>query len=287
MPIGIRIIETGNIRIRPSQMTQPPGNVLVRRLRFLSDRRWTEPIPIFAFVMTHSEGIFLFDLGETPRCVHPGYYPWWQIGHHCVSVDIKESQGLGSQLREQGINPKTDIKAAVMSHLHGDHAGGLPDVHGMTDIFVSQSHWDAFQSPIYATLEGANPAAWPEDFSPSILQPTGPAIGPWTFSYPVTKDQKILAVDTPGHVPGHISLIVIDDDVTYFLVGDAAYSLELLDSESIDGINCDPYVALESQRKIKEFCSCRNVVVLPSHEYDSVRRLEEKQVYRPSERSRG
>ncbi|KAJ3544231.1 hypothetical protein NM208_g3166 [Fusarium decemcellulare] len=282
MAINIRIIETGNIKVRPSQMSQPPGSVLLRRLKFLSDRKWTDPIPIYTFLITHPEGNFLFDLGETPKCVEPGYYPWWQIGHHCVSMDIKSNQGLGDQLRTLGIEPEADITAVIISHLHSDHAGGLPDVYGKTDIFVSQSHWDAFQKPLFATMEGANPSAWPNGFLPSILQPTGPAIGPWEFSYPITKDGKLLAVDTPGHVPGHVSLIVIDDDVTYFLTGDAAYSLELLDKQMIDGINTDPYVAIESQRKIKEFCSQRPVVVLPSHEYDSMRRLEAKEIYRPS-----
>lgn len=282
MSISIRIIETGTIRVRPSQMTQPPGNVLLRRLRFLSDRKFTDPIPIFAFLITHPEGNFLYDLGETPRCVHPGYYPWWQIGHHCVSMDIKPNQGLGTQLREQGVNPEVDIKAAVISHLHSDHAGGLPDVYGKTEIFVSAAHWAAFQKPVYATLEGANPSAWPAGFTPSLLKPTGPAIGPWSYSYPITEDGKILGVDTPGHVPGHISLIIIDEDVTYFLVGDAAYNQALLDKELVDGINTDPYVALDSQRKIKEFCRSRDVIVLPSHEFDSIRRLETKEVYRPS-----
>ncbi|KAI6089527.1 beta-lactamase-like protein [Hypoxylon rubiginosum] len=282
MSINIRIIETGSIRVRPSLITQPPGNVLLRRLKFLSDRQWTDPIPIYAFLITHPEGNFLFDLGETPKCIQKGYFPWWQVGQYCVSMDIKPDQGLGSQLRAQGIDPEVDIRAAIVSHLHSDHAGGLPDIYGKADVFVSQSHWDAFQKPFYATMEGANPSAWPEGFAPSILKPDGPAIGPWKFSYPITKDGKILAVDTPGHVPGHVSLIIIDDDVTYLLVGDAAYSLELLDKEMVDGINSDPYVALESQKMIKEFCSQRPVVVLPSHEYDSVRRLEAKEVYQPS-----
>lgn len=285
MTIGIRVIETGNIKVRPTQMTQPPGSVLARRIRFLSDRGWTGPLPIYAFVVTHPEGTFLFDLGETPRCLESGYFPWWQIGHYCVDMNIKGDQGLGTQLRAQGIDPDKDIKAAIISHLHSDHAGGLPDIWGKTDVFVSESHWEAFQKPFYATMEGANPSQWPKGFSPSLLKPTGPALGPWEYSYPITEDGSILAVDTPGHVPGHISLVIRDDEekLTYFLVGDAAYNLALLDGELVDGINTDPYVALESQRKIKEFCRRTDVVVLPSHEYDTVRRLREKEVYRPTD----
>ncbi|KAF2014269.1 Metallo-hydrolase/oxidoreductase [Aaosphaeria arxii CBS 175.79] len=283
MTIEIQIIETGTIRVRPSQLTQPPGNVLLRRLRFLTDWKLTDPIPIYAFLIKHPEGNFLFDLGETPRCLEKGYYPWWQIGHHVVSMNIGPNDGLGSQLRELGVNPETDIKAAIISHLHSDHAGGLSDVHGMTEIYVGSEHWAAFQNTTYATMEGANPSAWPEGFKPTMLEQNGPPIGPWEHSYKISSDGRILAVDTPGHVPGHLSLIIIDDDVTYFLTADAAYSQTLLDQQLIDGINTDPYVALESQRRIKEFCKSRDVVLLPSHEFDSVRRLREKEVYRPSE----
>ncbi|OTB06595.1 hypothetical protein M426DRAFT_318660 [Hypoxylon sp. CI-4A] len=282
MAIKISIIETGKIRIRPSQVTQPPGNVLLRRLKFLSDRGFTEPIPIYAFLIEHPEGNFLFDLGETPRCVQPGYYNWWHVGHHCVSMDIKPGDGLGDQLASRGFDIETDIKAVVLSHLHSDHAGGLPEIYGNAPVLTSQAHWEAFKSPFYATLEGANPIAWPTGFQPSILEQDGPALGPWSSTYPITKDGKIVAVDTPGHVPGHVSLIVMDEDVTYFLVGDAAYSLDLLDKEMVDGINLEPYVALESQKKIKEFCRTRDTVVLPSHEFESVTRLEKKVVYRPS-----
>jgi glyoxylase-like metal-dependent hydrolase (beta-lactamase superfamily II) len=282
MAINITLFETGTVRVRPTSLSQPPGNVLLRRLRFLSDRSFSEPIPIYAFLIDHPEGKFLFDLGETPCCVQPGYYKWWQVGQYCVSMDIKSDQGLGDQLRASGVDPKTDIKSVIISHLHSDHAGGLPDLHGHASIYTSEAHWNAFKHPFYATIEGANPAAWPKGFKPSFLSATGPAIGPWDSCYPITSDGRIVAVDTPGHVPGHVSLIIMDEDVTYLLVGDAAYSLDLLDKQQIDGFNSDPYAALESQRKIKEFCKGRNVVVLPSHEFDSARRLKEKEVYRPS-----
>jgi N-acyl homoserine lactone hydrolase len=159
MAIKISIFETGKIRVRPSQMTQPPGNVLLRRLRFLTDRGFTEPIPIYAFLIEHPEGNFLFDLDETPRCIQPGYYNWWQVGHHCVSMDIKPEDGLGDQLMAKGVDIETDIKAVVLSHLHSDHAGCLPEIHGKAPVYASEAHWEAFKSPLHATLEGANPIA--------------------------------------------------------------------------------------------------------------------------------
>lgn len=282
MDIKIDVIQTGSVRIRNAQLTQPPGNVLLRRLNFLVDRTYTEPLPIYAFLIHHPSGKILFDLGETPKCVEPGYYPWYQIGQHVVHMLIKPGDGLGDQLRKIGVDPATDIPTVVLSHLHSDHAGGLDDIYGSAKIYTSPAHWKSFKHPFHATVEGANPRAWPNGFLPTMLEATGPAIGPWETSYPITADGKIVAVDTPGHVPGHVSLIVFSDNVTYFLCGDAAYSLDLLDKELVDGINSEPLVALDSMRKIKQFCHERDVVVLPSHDLETRNMLVDGTLYRPN-----
>lgn len=86
-----------------------------------------------------------------------------------------------------------------------------------------------------------------------MLEPKDQPIGPWSRTYPLTSDGRVVAVDTPGHVPGHVFLIVYGDDATYFLTGDATYGMDLLDQELTDSINDNPKVALESVRKIKEF----------------------------------
>jgi glyoxylase-like metal-dependent hydrolase (beta-lactamase superfamily II) len=113
------------------------------------------------------------------------------------------------------------------------------------------------------------------------LEPKDHPIGPWKRSYPITSDGRIVAVDTPGHVPGHVSLIVYGDDATYFLTGDATYGLDLLDQEFTDGINDNPKVALESVRKIKEFAAETDVVVLPAHDPAVEAYLAGNLVYKP------
>jgi glyoxylase-like metal-dependent hydrolase (beta-lactamase superfamily II) len=146
----------------------------------------------------------------------------------------------------------SDFKAVVLSHLHHDHAGGLNDLPGVP-VYVSKEHWEAFKHPLHATIEGCVPRHWPKDFSPRMLEPKDQPIGPWSRTYPLTSDGRVVAVDTPGHVPGHVFLIVYGDDATYFLTGDATYGMDLLDQELTDSINDNPKVALESVRKIKEF----------------------------------
>ena len=113
-------------------------------------------------------------------------------------------------------------------------------------IYVSREQWEVFgEHPFHASVEDCTPTHWPVDFNPVILQPGGEAVGPWGTSYPLTEDRRVLAVDTPGNAPGHMSLVVygdcMDEDdsqtttttttTTYLLTGDAVYGLDLLDVE--------------------------------------------------------
>ncbi|KAK1656292.1 beta-lactamase-like protein [Colletotrichum phormii] len=237
MAISIKILQTGSIRIRPSHRHQPANKaVLVRRLSVLLDTSWTAPLPVNTYLIDHPERPILFDSGESPHSMEPGYFPLWMpFFHLAVDIDVGKDEGIGSRLEQENLAPG-DLKAIVLSHLHHDHGDGLPDLVGAP-------------TPFHATMEGAVPNQWPATFKPSILQPTGGPIGPWNQSYPITGDGKVVAVDTPGHVPGHLSVIVRADDVNYLLLGDATYDQDLLDQELTDGVNNNPALAVDSLRK--------------------------------------
>jgi glyoxylase-like metal-dependent hydrolase (beta-lactamase superfamily II) len=207
MSITVDLLQTGTIRIRPSHRSQSARRpVWLRRLRVLTDRRWTEPLPINTYLVDHPEGCILFDCGESPRASHAGYFPRWQPCFHLsVDIHISPQDGIGARLAARDIDPKKDLKAVVLSHLHHDHADGLSDLIG-APVYVSAAHWAAFRRPILAAIQGAVPGQWPADFSPELLHPTGGVLGPWSRSYPITSDGKVVAVDTPGHSPGDLQL---------------------------------------------------------------------------------
>lgn len=82
-------------------------------------------------------------------------------------------------------------------------------------------------------MSGCVPQHWPEGFQPTLIDFSGNAVGAWESSGKITADGRIVAVNTPGHVPGHISLVVYGDNddgssTTYCLLGDASYGLDLL-----------------------------------------------------------
>ncbi len=121
--IKVHYIQTGTVSIRPNQRLGK-GKGVIRLINTLTDRRWTEPLPIYAWVIEHPEGVILIDTGETARATEPGYFPSWHPYFKNVSIEVKPEQEVGPQLQKIGIHPK-DVRWVIMTHLHTDHAGGL------------------------------------------------------------------------------------------------------------------------------------------------------------------
>ena len=297
--VELTFLTTGTVRIRPSMRSQPASKIaLLRRLRSLCDRDWTQSLPVGVFLVRHPEGLFLFDTGQSPCCNDSGYFPRLAIFNSLLSeFTIEHKDGIVEQLRGMGIKP-TDLKGVILSHLHNDHAGGLEDLVAEAPdlpIYISREHWSAFgEHPMFASMEGATPNHWPKEFSPRIVDLLDRPLGPWKQSYPVTEDGRICIVDTSGHVPGHVSLVVYSDEdsetsdgsgqrkrFTYLLPGDATYGLDLLDKEEPDGINDDPVRALQALKTMKQFAVETDVIILPSHDPDTPELLAERKAFRP------
>ena len=240
-----------------------------RRLDILTDREWTDPLPIYTYLIEHDEGLILLDCGETART---GFFPWWHL-YFRVAVDLQVEPGdeIGPQLRAMGIDPARDLKALVLSHLHHDHADGLEHFRGAR-IVVSRENYEASRG-LRGALVGAVPSQWPRWFDPVAEELDGPAAGPFPASLPLTDDGTVFAVPTPGHMPGHLSLVVRTPDVTYFLAGDATYAEELLLRRSVDGPSSDPAASIRSMDRIMEFATGETTVLLPAHDFRAEQRL--------------
>jgi glyoxylase-like metal-dependent hydrolase (beta-lactamase superfamily II) len=287
----VRLFKSGQAQMRSAMFTQPATRpVLLRRLNSLTSSTWTDWVPVYVYLISHpTEGHILFDTGLSPDCSHGDYMPCWSPLRYMGRYECREEEAIVKQLSGAGVD---QVDKVVISHLHHDHAGGLAQFggDGKVPVYLSKEHWKAFGANwLWSTIEGALPQHWPKNFIPSFLEAKvgdaeGPDIKPFERSYPLTKDGKVVAVDTPGHTAGHISILVFAEDVIYFLLGDATYHQDLVDREETDGVNDDPRTAVETVRKIKEFCRRKgNVVLLPAHDPGAPKRLEEKIVYKPSD----
>ena len=122
-------------------------------------------------------------------------------------------------------------------------------------------------------LRGYLPNRWPSWFSPVSLDLTAEAFGPFATSRRLTDAGDVIAVGTPGHTADHVSVIVEDQRITYFLAGDASYNERLMLAGKIDGVAADDNVAGAALRAIREFARGRRTVYLPTHDPESARRL--------------
>src|ERR1700737_3396565 len=120
----IQALQTGTVQIHRRQRAGV-GHGLRRQLNMLLDNEWTEPLPIYAWLIDHPKGPMVIDTGETAHASEPGYFDGWHPYYRwAVRFDVRPEQEVGAQLKTLGLGPG-DIRQVVLTHLHTDHAGGL------------------------------------------------------------------------------------------------------------------------------------------------------------------
>jgi glyoxylase-like metal-dependent hydrolase (beta-lactamase superfamily II) len=245
-------------------------------LRVLLERTWTEWLPIYAWVIEHPEGVIVVDTGETARTSEPGYFPRWHpYFRTSVRMDVAAEQEIGPRLEKIGLAPK-DVRTVVLTHFHTDHAGGLhhfPE----SEILVQGRDYESARG-FMGKLQGYLPHRWPEWFAPTPIPFEAAPVGPFGRSYAVTEAGDVLVVPTPGHTPGHVSVIVKAEGVSYFLAGDTSYTQRLLLAREPDGVSPNRAAALRTLDAILAYARTEPTVYLPSHDPQSAERLRQKQI---------
>jgi N-acyl homoserine lactone hydrolase len=272
----IHAIQTGTVAITQN-WRRGKGHGSIRRLNTLLDRHWTEPLPIYAWVVEHPEGVIVVDTGETARASQPDYFPLWQpYFHFAVKEWVRPEEEIGPQLRALGVDPQRDVRWLVLTHLHTDHAGGLGHFAGV-DTLVSRTEYAGAQG-VHGQFEGYPNKRWPDSFAPRLLDFTDRPYGSFAQSLPLTTAGDVVLVLTPGHTRGHLSVIVQDGDRALFLAGDTSYTQELLLEQAPDGVGPDEAQELDTHRRILQFAQSTPTVYLPTHDPDSAQRLAERRV---------
>ena len=269
----LHAIQTGSVRIKSAQV-EGHGRGLRRRLALLADRQWTGWLPTYAWVIDHPEGVIVVDTGqgthllETDKSLHP--YIRWE-----VAFRIEHDEEIGPQLRALGIGPR-DVRRGVLTHLHVDHDGGLAHF-PQTELLVPRGELRT-ASGWMGRVRGYLPNRWPAWFDPVPLDLAAEPFGPFAASKRLTDAGDVFAVATPGHTTDHISVLVRDDDVTYFLAGDTSYDERLMLLGRIDGVSANDGVASATLGAIRQLARDCPTVYLPTHDPESSARLASRRL---------
>lgn len=179
------------------------------------------------------EGLVLFDTGYDPAffaATEPfpeRLYRW------TTPVRLRERDTAAAWLRRLGHKPE-DVRTVVLSHFHGDHMAGLHQFPAAR-LFCSRAGRTTLRRHgrlgrvRRGLLDALVPrdldarSTWFEDCS-RVALPS--AYSPFAQAADLFGDGSLLAVELPGHCPGHWGLALrLPDDRDVLLAADAAWSM--------------------------------------------------------------
>ena len=188
----------------------------------LKDTRVGVPfdIPVPFFVIRHGSSWVAYDSGNNAAvAVDPIKY-WGQAVCDAYMPVMKPHEEFSIQIKRVGLKPE-DLYAVIMSHGHLDHCGALEDLAG-TDVpvYFQKLELEHIQKQV---ASGKKTAYIPDDFKKMDQCNVQTLDG----IFDVFGDQSVLVLPTPGHTPGHQSVLVrTNNGQNLILAQDACYTLE-------------------------------------------------------------
>jgi glyoxylase-like metal-dependent hydrolase (beta-lactamase superfamily II) len=212
---------------------------------------------------------WIVETGTERILIDAGARPGAGGGVTRTTFQISSEQSLDRELARRGLKP-ADFDRVVLTHLHGDHVGGLA-AFDAERIWVARSEW----TPV-ARFPGRllRPLVAPvhRGFAPQVFDFDGPPFCEFPGSWRVTRDGSVLALPTPGHSVGHTSFLVRRPEGDVLLAGDVTYDLPALEEARDQGFIADVEQHHVTLRRVLSLVKT-GVGYLPSHDPRSPLRL--------------
>jgi len=212
------------------------------------------------YLIRHKNGDLMWDAGlpdelaQTPEGVVNGVFR--------VSVPVT----LASQLEQLEVDPSS-ISFFAMSHSHFDHTGNA-------NLFASGPKWivDATE---YEWMFNAGPETGLTQLtSYEKLKNKTPIL--ISEDYDVFGDGSVTIVRTPGHTPGHLSLLLkLPNTGNILLTGDLYHMPESREFRRVPAFNTSPEQTLTSMDKFEALAKEKNAKVIIQHSREDVESLPE------------
>lgn len=182
---------------------------------------------------------------------------------------LTETDRIDRVLADAGV-AASDIRMAVISHLHFDHAGGIAQI-PQADLLVSEREWAILSEPhpeyewiLHEHLEIPS-AKW----RPISFEPTDdPLFEGFDGIHDVAGDGSMILLPTPGHTAGSMSMLIRQDGWDpILLVGDLTYETALLEQDIVPGTG-DKNTLLASFAKVRRLKQrLPGLAIVASHDF--------------------
>ena len=225
---------------------------------------FTVPVPFF--LIEHPRGLILYDTGNALEVAQDKVKHWGAGVVGAYDPLMTEDDFVVRQLAWAGIAAER-ITHVILSHLHLDHAGGVG--HFPKARYIVQKEEmryayvpDFFQRGAYIRADFDKP-----DLDWVLLN------GPQDPRGDLFGDGRVVILPTPGHTPGHQSLLVdLPNNGRFLLTGDGAYTEEILDEDLLPGLVQNPSQAIDSINLMRHLRD-QGVKVITGHDPTAFARL--------------
>ncbi|MFC3051736.1 N-acyl homoserine lactonase family protein [Kordiimonas pumila] len=202
------------------------------------------------FLIRHPDGDMLWDTGlpEGLNALPEGLIN----GPFHIKVPVK----LTDQLQELGMTP-ADIEILSISHSHFDHVGNaglfarakfVVNANEYDHMFRDEARADEQTFASYKALENAKTVKI-------------------TDRYDVFGDGSVEIIPTPGHTPGHSSLLVrLPNSGAVLLTGDMYHLTRARELRTVPRFNTDPEQTLVSMDVFEDLAEIESARVVIQHE---------------------
>jgi N-acyl homoserine lactone hydrolase len=235
---ALRVLRLGSTRVDKGALLIPelgPGIVV--------------DTPVYAYLLETADGrTILVDTGMNPVHIaepHAGFDPGFA---QVLTPIMDEPDRLEARLAAAGVDVG-DVSAVINTHLHFDHAGGNALFAGVP-IHVQRAH--------HAHAVG-NPECPNENWNL-------PALEYELLDGELELFDGVRTIVTPGHTPGHQSLLItLRGGGHVLLCADAILSQENVERDSWTS-QADPETARASGRRLLEIAAAHDAFVIFGHD---------------------
>jgi len=182
------------------------------------------------YLIKHAQGWFLWDTGipDAVAAMPNGLAP-----ADPKAVSWKRPKTLAAQLEQLGLKP-SDIKAMAVSHTHPDHIGNV-EMFPTAMLYVQKAEYD-----------------WPGADNKPRFKPEHP-VTLVEGDRDIFGDGSLTILSTPGHTPGHQSLLVkLPKTGEIVLSGDAVHFKANWDNRGVPSMNFNKDQTAASMQKISD-----------------------------------